>query len=106
MSNASSSHSSPMQAGATLHELRLIVLVFMALVAAFVLRQAWLQHQAVVASRTNVERLRAELAKMNSIRESFARYGGDHPGFVPILNKYGISAPGRPAPTVPGVPMR
>lgn len=100
MSDLSPSASSA-QAGTVVRELRLQLLLATSLVALFVARQAWIQHEAVVASRPNVERLRAELARMNSIRESFARYGSDHRGFVPILNKYGIQVPGAGAPPVP-----
>lgn len=86
---------------ALLSEVRLHLLAAIALVTLFIARQAWIQQAAVVSSRPNVERLRLELAKMNAIRESFARYGSDHRGFVPILNKYGIQVPGAAAPTVP-----
>jgi len=103
MSDLSSSVS-PAQTGAMVRELRLHLLLAISLVTLFIARQAWIQHGSVVASRPNVERLRAELAKMNSIRESFARYGSDHRGFVPILNKYGIPVPG--ATTPPAVPNR
>ncbi|MFM8419105.1 MAG: hypothetical protein ACKOEQ_03145 [Verrucomicrobiota bacterium] len=84
-----------------LREVRLQLLLAAGLVTLFIARQAWIQHQAVAVSRPNVERLRAELAKMNAIRESFARYGSDHHRFVPILNKYGIAVPGAAAPNIP-----
>lgn len=100
MSSSSSSFSES-QTGALVREMRLHLLIATSLVTLFVARQAWIQHAAVVASRPNVERLRAELEKMNAIRESFARYGSDHRGFVPILNKYGIQVPGAVAPSVP-----
>lgn len=100
MSDSSSSRFGA-QSGAVVQELRLHLLLAASLVTLFMARQAWIQHEAVVASRPNVERLRAELGKMSAIRDSFARYGGDHRGFAPILSKYGIQVPGAAAPVVP-----
>ena len=99
--NPESSHVRSSASDLMLNELRYVVLVAITLVALFIGRQAWLQHQAVVASRPNVERLRAELGKMAAIRDSFARFGTDHKAFLPILNKYGIQPPGAAAPSVP-----
>jgi hypothetical protein len=98
------SESSPVRSSVSdlmLNELRYVVLVAVTLVTLFVGRQAWLQQQAVVASRPNVERLRAELGKMAAIRDAFARFGADHKTFLPVLNKYGIQPPGAAAPSVP-----
>lgn len=82
-------------------EIRLILLVTQAVLIAFMSRQAWLQHQAVIASRPNVARLSAELGRMDQIRKEFARYGESHPAFVPILNKYGIQSSGQAVPPLP-----
>jgi len=84
-----------------LREVRLQLLLAAGLVTLFIARQAWIQHQAVAASRAQVEKLQSELSKMSGIRDAFARFGADHRGFVPILNKYGIQPPGASAPSVP-----
>ncbi len=99
--NDESGSPSPRVSSALVREMRLQLLLAASLVTLFIARQAWMQHGAVVASRPNVEKLRAELAKMNGIRDAFARFGGDHKGFVPILNKYGIQPPGASTPILP-----
>lgn len=97
-----SSHSSESQGtpgpSATLRELRVMVLIGLTLVTVFALRQAWLQQRAVTSSRPNIERLQIELARMEAIKNEFARFGSTHPDFMPILIKYGITDPGQSTP--------
>ena len=94
-SQPNAGHPSPT---AALNELRMVVLVALLLLVVFVLRQSWLQHQAVANSRPNVERLKGELVRLEQIKDEFARFGSSHSDFLPVLAKYGI----HPGPT--GIP--
>ena len=66
-------------------------------VGAFFGFQVWQSGKELESRAVLHQQIQLEQAKFDAVVEQLRRFGGNHPDYVPILQRYGIEVPSGPA---------